>query len=255
MMKEKAAHKEQIPVASRPTTDKIVVVIPTYNEASNLPELSEHLFSLGIDGLNVLLVDDNSPDGTADLAESLSQRYGGRIKILRRPGKMGLGTAYVAGFAKALEEGAQYVIEMDADLSHSPHYIPQLLEKVRDYDVVVGSRYVKGGGVDKKWSRLRRLVSRGGSIYSSLILGLKVKDTTTGFKCFRREALAGLDLSKCRSRGFGFQVEVAYACQKKRYRVAEVPIIFIDRTQGKSKMSMKIFMEAMWRVWAIRFRR
>lgn len=210
--------------------------------------------ALGIPGLRVLFVDDNSPDGTADLAERLGAQYQGRISVLRRPTKMGLGTAYIAGFPRALAGGATHVVEMDADLSHSPEDVPRLLAQMATYDVAVGSRWVKGGGVGEDWGLLRRLVSRGGSRYARFVLGLRVLDVTTGFKCFRREALAGIDFSRIKSQGFAFQVEVAWACQRRGCRVTEIPIRFANRSHGKSKMSLRIFVEAMWRVLAIRLR-
>ena len=233
---------------------KTTIVIPTYNEAANLPELLRRIMALGVPGLEVLVVDDNSPDGTAELAERLSGGYGGRVSVLRRPAKMGLGTAYVSGFSMAIQRGADYVIEMDADLSHSPEYIPQLLSSMADWDVAVGSRWTAGGGADPEWALARRLLSRGASAYSRLVLGLRVRDTTTGFKCFRRQALDGLHLEGIKSQGFAFQVEMAYACQRKGYRVVEVPIKFRSRAQGRSKMSPRIILEALWRVAAMRLR-
>ena len=236
------------------TPPRVIVVIPTYNEAENLPELLRQIMSQGVEGLEVLLVDDNSPDGTADLAEKLIDELGGKVRVLRRPGKLGLGTAYLEGFAEALVSGADHVIEMDADLSHSPRYIPELLDKMRDFDVAIGSRWTLGGGVDSGWSLARRFLSLGASLYCRIILGLEVKDTTTGFKCFRRQALKGLDLVRVNSHGFAFQVEVAYLCQRKGYRITEVPILFQRRGHGVSKMSIGIILEALWRVLAIRLR-
>lgn len=230
------------------------VVIPTYNEAESLPELVQRIMALGLPGLRILFVDDNSPDGTADLAEELSARYEGKIQVLRRPSKLGLATAYVDGFRHALGAGARYIIEMDADLSHAPEYIPGMLALARLKDVVVGSRWIRGGGVDPSWGLGRRLLSRGGSWYSRTILGLTVRDATTGFKCFRREALAGLDLSQIKSSGFAFQVEMAYLCHRKGHRVAEVPIRFADRARGHSKMSPSIIAEAFFRVLMLRLR-
>lgn len=228
--------------------------MPTYNEAGNVPELLRRIMALGIPNLDVLFVDDASPDGTAEVAEGLSPQYGGQVRVLRRPGKLGLGTAYVAGLTEALSSGADRIVEMDADLSHAPEYIPTLLAATVSHDVAVGSRWVSGGGTDPDWGLGRRLLSRGGSVYARALLGLKVRDTTTGFKCFRREPLAGIDLHAIRSHGFAFQVEMAYLCQKKGCRVAEIPIRFAERTVGKSKMSPRIVMEALWRVAAIRLR-
>ena len=231
------------------------MVIPTYNEAANLPKLAASVMALNIPGLGLLFVDDNSPDGTAEVAEALGAKYEGGVSLLRRPDKQGLGPAYRAGFAAALARGADYVVQMDADLSHSPEYLPVFLQKMADYDVVVGSRWTRGGGADGSWGLGRRLLSRGAAAYARLMLGLRVEDPTTGFKCFRNEALRGLQLETVGSHGFGFQVEVAFACQCKGYRVAEVPIIFRSRDEGRSKMSLAIIFEAFWRVIAIRFSR
>ena len=228
--------------------------MPTYNEAENLPKMVETLLSLGVDNLDVLVVDDNSPDGTGDIAEELARKYPKRVDVVHRQGKMGLGTAYITGFRHALKNGASFIFEMDADFSHPPEIIPTILGKMVNYDVVVGSRYVAGGRVDSRWSLFRKFLSWGGNVYSRMVTGLRVQDTTAGFKCFRRSALEGLDLGKVRSDGYAFQVEMAYACQKKGYRVAEVPISFNDRTLGRSKMSLHIILEAMWRVWQIKWR-
>lgn len=233
---------------------KTIVVIPTYNESENLSSIVDAIFGLGIEGIEVLVVDDNSPDGTGQLAEDLAKLYAGRVHVIHRPGKMGLGSAYITGFRYALDHGADYIIEMDADFSHSPSYLLDFMEKIQDHDVVIGSRYVQGGGVDAKWGLTRRVLSLGGSIYARLILGLKVHDVTGGFKCFRRSALEGFDLDKVQSQGFAFQIEMNYACHRKGYRMAEIPIVFPDRVRGKSKMSSKIALEAAWRVWQIKWR-
>jgi len=234
---------------------RVMIVMPTYNEAENLPLMVSELFSLGIEGLELLIIDDNSPDGTGDLAEALARERPGKIQVIHRQGKLGLGTAYVTGFRHALSVGADYVFEMDADFSHKPSYIPEMLEAARDSDVVVGSRYIPGGGVDANWSPWRRFLSWwGNSIYARLILGLQVHDSTAGFKCFRRSALESLDLDRISSQGYAFQVEVAYACQRNGLRVKEIPIIFPDRIRGKSKMSANIGLEAAWRVWEIKWR-
>lgn len=233
----------------------VMVVVPTYNEAENLPNLLSALYGLGIENLHVLIVDDNSPDGTGDLAEKLAQElYNGRLEILHREGKLGLGSAYVTGFKHALTRGADYVVEMDADFSHDPQVLKRFITAVKEADVVVGSRYTMGGSIDERWKLIRRVVSKGGSIYARAILGLKVKDTTAGFKMFRAEALRCLPLDRLKSNGYAFQVEMAYLCQKRGMRVVEVPIHFNDRTVGKSKMSPDIAIEAAWRVWQIKFR-
>lgn len=234
---------------------RTLVVMPTYNEAENLPLIARAIFDLGIPDLEILVVDDNSPDGTGRLAEELAVTYANRLRVLHRPGKQGLGRAYVAGFSRALELGVDYVIEMDADFSHSPSYLPPMLDKMRDYDVVVGSRYVPGGSVDRRWSWDRKLLSWwGGHVYAPAILRLAVNDATTGFKCFRSSALAAIPLDRVRSNGYAFQVEMAYICQRRGYRVYELPIHFEDRAKGESKMHLRISLEAMWRVWQIRLR-
>lgn len=233
---------------------KITVVLPTYNEAANLKRMVETLFGLELPGLNIIVVDDSSPDGTGRIADELWAEYPDKVRVIHRPGKMGLGTAYVAGFRRALAEGADFVIEMDADFSHPPTTLHTFLELIRDADVVVGSRYVSGGKVDEQWSPWRRFLSWSGNVYARAVTGLRVHDTTAGFKCFRASALAGIDLERVHSDGYAFQVEMAYACQRKGYRVREVPITFLDRTQGKSKMSGRIIREAAWRVWQMKFR-
>jgi dolichol-phosphate mannosyltransferase len=227
---------------------RVIVVMPTYNEAENLSVVVPLLLGLPVEGLEVIVVDDNSPDGTGQLADRLAERYPGQVHVIHRDGKLGLGTAYVAGFQSALARGADYIIEMDADLSHSPSYIPQFLEAIQDCDVVVGSRYAPGARLAEEWGLSRRLLSWGGNLYTRLILGLKVQDTTGGFKCFRREVLEGIDLPRIRSDGYAFQIEMAYLCQKHGFRVREVPIRFEERARGRSKMSPKIILEAMWRV-------
>jgi len=233
---------------------KAIVVMPTYNEASNLPEIVPQILSLDVEGLQVLVVDDNSPDGTGEIADQLAVAYPGRVEVIHRERKMGLGSAYLTGFARALERGADLVFEMDADFSHSPQYIPEMLDRIRNCDVVIGSRYVAGASIDPRWSLRRRFLSWGGNLYIRLMTGLKVKDATAGFKCYRREALEALDLGKVRSDGYAFQIEMHYACQKKGYRLAEIPIFFGERGRGESKMSFKIIWEALWRVWQIKWR-
>ncbi len=237
------------------TNRRVMVVIPTYNEADNLPKMVEALFGLGLPRLSILVVDDNSPDGTGEIADALSQEHPGRLHVLHRPGKGGLGTAYVAGFKHALDQGAERIVQMDADFSHSPAYVPILVERAEEYDVVVGSRYVSGGKLDERWGLGRYFLSWwANSVYVRLILGLKVRDATAGFKCWRREALEGINLDAIRSNGYVFQVEMAYLCEKLGYRVLEVPIFFEDRRIGRSKMSMPVKLEAAWRVWALRGR-
>lgn len=232
-----------------------MVVIPTYNEANNLSPVVGELRSLDIPGLQILVVDDNSPDGTGELADDLSQRYAGEFHVIHRPAKMGLGSAYVAGFRFALEHGANRIVQMDADFSHSPSYVPRFLEKLDNYDVVVGSRYVEGGQLDEQWSLGRYLLSWwANSVYARLILGIGVKDATAGFKCWKRQALEAIDLDSIRSGGYVFQVEMAYVTEKLGFRVLEMPIYFEDRRIGQSKMDMRIKLEAAWRVWEVKRR-
>lgn len=232
-----------------------MVVIPTYNEAENVRPLTRALFDLALADLHVLIVDDASPDGTGAVADQLQAEYPGRLHVIHRPDKLGLGTAYVTGFRYALDHGAQYIVQMDADFSHSPAYVPQLLRPLDCYDVVVGSRYVRGGRLDERWSWWRHLLSWwANAVYTRLILGIHVRDATAGFKAWRRATLEGIDLSRIRSSGYVFQVEMAYVTEKLGYRALEVPIYFEDRRIGRSKMSVPVKLEAAWRVWELRRR-
>ena len=233
---------------------RVAIVIPTYNEAENLPRLVEQLDALGVPGLGYVVVDDGSPDGTGEVAERLAASHPGRFIVVHRKGKQGLGTAYVAGFRAALGAGAEHIVEMDADLSHPPAEVPKMLEKLRDADVVTGSRYVQGGSADPSWGFLRRQTSAWGNRGIRRILGLRVRDATSGFKAFRRSALEAIGLHNLRLAGFGFQAEVAYACQKRGLRVVEHPYNFVDRKLGKSKMSLGIVAEAFWRLTLLRLR-
>jgi dolichol-phosphate mannosyltransferase len=234
---------------------KITVVLPTYNEAANLPQMTTALLDLPMPSLSVLVVDDNSPDGTGQIADQLAIKYLGRIDVLHRPAKNGLGTAYLAGFAHALEHGAEAVIQMDADFSHSPSYIPTMIEKLKDYDVIVGSRYVRGGKLDEQWEFGRYLLSWfANSLYTRLLLGVRTKDTTAGYKAWRRETLLGIGLDRVHSNGYIFQVEMAYLTERLGFRVLEIPIYFEDRRIGKSKMTMKVKAEAALRTWQVRAR-
>jgi len=243
------------PLTPAESEKMVMVVVPTYNEAENLANLLAALYGLDIINLRVLIVDDNSPDGTGQIAEQLAQeQYNGRLEVIHRQGKLGLGSAYVTGFKHALMRGADYIVEMDADFSHDPQVIKRFMMAIKEADVVIGSRYTVGGAIDERWKLVRRVVSKGGSIYARAILGLKVKDTTAGFKMFRAESLRCLPLERLRSNGYAFQVEMAFLCQKRGMRVIEVPIHFSDRTAGKSKMSPDIAIEAAWRVWQIKFR-
>jgi len=237
------------------TGPKTVIVIPTYNEADNLPAIVAELFAQPVQNLDILIVDDASPDGTGQVADELATRYAGRMEVIHRSGKLGLGTAYITGFRRALERGADYVIQMDADFSHSPNYIPEFLEKIQNYDVVVGSRYVEGGQLDEQWGMGRYFLSWfANSVYTRLFLGIKTRDATAGFKCWRREALEAIPLDGVQSGGYIFQVEMAYLCEKLGLRILEIPIYFEDRRIGKSKMSVPVKLEAAWRVFEIRWR-
>ncbi len=245
------------PVEGQPEAPptRVAVVIPTYNEAENLPELVRRLFALNIPDTTLIFVDDGSPDGTGRVANELAKDTGGRIRVIQRGEKLGLGPAYVKGFAQAIEEGARYVVQMDADLSHAPEDIPAFLERLKTADVVVGSRYAPGGGADEDWGPLRRALSGGGNWGIRLITGLKVRDATAGFKAFRRSVLESLNMTAFKCKGFGFQAEVAHACQTAGYEVVEHPIIFASRLKGQSKMSISIIIEAFWRLMFLRLRR
>ncbi|MFZ6028811.1 MAG: polyprenol monophosphomannose synthase [Chloroflexota bacterium] len=234
---------------------KIFVVIPTYNEADNLPKITAALFGLDIPGLHLLIVDDASPDGSGQVADRLCEQYPGRVHAIHRAGKLGLGTAYVQGFGWALEQGADYIIQMDADFSHSPQYIPQFLRLIEAYDVVVGSRYVRGGKVDERWSGWRWLLSWwANSVWVRLALGVRAKDATAGFKCWRASALQAIQLNQIRSNGYIFQVEMCYVAERIGLRSIETPIYFEDRRIGQSKMSVPIKIEAALGVFEIRRR-
>jgi len=228
-----------------------LVIIPTYNERANIPVLIAGLMQHA--GVRVLVVDDNSPDGTGRIADRIAAAEQ-RVEVLHRTEKEGLGPAYIAGFRKALAEGAGLILEMDADFSHDPAYLPRLLEAAKRADLVIGSRYVEGGGVSN-WGALRRGISRGGSAYARLVLGVGVKDLTGGFKCFRREVLEAIDLDSVDARGYAFQIEMTYRALQAGFRVAEVPIVFRDRQAGSSKMDSSIVAEAIWRVPRLRFGR
>jgi dolichol-phosphate mannosyltransferase len=227
------------------------LVLPTYNEAENIePFVAAARSNLPADA-RILIVDDSSPDGTGAIAELLAERHQ-NVSVLHRQVKEGLGPAYIAGFRQALAGGAELVLEMDSDFSHDPAYLPRLLEAARRADVVLGSRYVDGGGVSD-WGPLRRAISRGGSIYARLVLGLDVQDLTGGFKCFRREVLAAIDFDSIQARGYAFQVEMTYRAIRAGFKVVEVPIVFRDRQAGSSKMDRSIVAEAVWRVPLLRF--
>jgi dolichol-phosphate mannosyltransferase len=233
------------------------LVVPTYNEAENLEALIEAarrvLEHAAPEGFVILVVDDDSPDGTGELADRLAAQHA-TVRVLHRPGKTGLGPAYLAGFATAIAGGAGYVMEMDADFSHDPADLARLLAAARDgADLVLGSRYVAGGGVTD-WGALRRLVSRAGSLYARWMLGVPVRDLTGGFKCFRRATLEAIEFPTVRSQGYAFQIELTYRAARSGFEVVELPIVFRERRVGRSKMSSRIALEAFWRVPQMRLR-
>jgi dolichol-phosphate mannosyltransferase len=238
-----------------PKIPKIVIVIPTFNEAENLPVVYERICEQNIPGLCFIIVDDNSPDGTGQIADDLSARHDGVFRVIHRCEKKGLGRAYVAGFKAAIEEGAEIVVEMDADLSHPPEEIPRMLQALEGHDVVVGTRYMDGGGVDPSWSLGRRWLSWLGNAGIRVLVGIAVADATSGFKVFRRSALERVDLDSLRSDGFAFQAEMTLACERAGLRIAQHPYSFRMRAAGDSKMSAGIVYEAVVRLLPLRFKR
>jgi dolichol-phosphate mannosyltransferase len=227
---------------------KIVVIIPTYNEAENLPNLVSALFLLPLD-LGILVVDDNSPDGTGIIADELAQLHPGRLRVHHRIGKLGLRSAYLTGFNLALDDGAEAVAQMDADFSHDPVKLIEMTSILENCDVVLGSRYVKGGSVDENWPLWRKGLSAWGNFYARTILQLPLRDITTGFRLWRRETILGMPLERIQASGYIFLVEMAYMAYCLEYRFGEVPIHFSDRRWGKSKMSFRIQAEAAFRIW------
>jgi dolichol-phosphate mannosyltransferase len=229
---------------------RTLIVTPTYNEAENLPRFAEAVRA-ALPDADLLVVDDNSPDGTGQIADSLAQRDP-RVRVKHRPGKLGLGTAYTEAFHDGLAEGYERFYEMDADLSHDVRYLPEFQAALDDgYDVVIGSRNIDGGGVDG-WGLGRHLLSKGGSLYARSILGVPIKDLTSGYKAFSRRALEHIDLRCVHSNGYSFQIEMTYRAARRGMRIKEVPIVFVDRVLGRSKMSRKIFLEAIGVVWKLR---
>jgi dolichol-phosphate mannosyltransferase len=228
--------------------DKLVI-IPTYNERENIDPLITRLLELPF-GLEVLVVDDQSPDGTAEVVRRRAEKEP-RIHLLSRPGKLGLGSAYRDGFRYALEHGAEYIFEMDADFSHDPVSIGEFLKHAQEADVVLGSRYLKGVTV-VNWPLSRLILSYSANLYTRLVTGLPVNDATGGFKCFRRRALEGVRLDRVRSDGYAFQIEMSFKCWKRGFRIKEIPILFVDRRAGESKMNRRIIWEAAWMVWRLR---
>jgi len=224
-----------------------IICLPTYNERENVERMVRALVALGV---RVLVIDDNSPDGTGEVADSLAAELEG-VSVLHRPQKQGLGPAYLDGFRRALADGADLVLEMDCDFSHDPQDVLRLIDAAGDADLVLGSRFVAGGRVGN-WGPVRRFISRGGSLYAQVILGLRIRDLTGGFKCYRRAVLEALPLDEIDSKGYAFQIETTYRALRKGFRVREIPITFVDRVEGGSKMSKSIVVEGVWKVPALR---
>jgi len=230
---------------------KTTLIIPTYNEAENLPRIITALFDLPLKDLSVLVVDDNSSDGTGQIADELAKKHPGRVDVLHRAGKLGLGTAYIQGFQRLLAGSAQAIGQMDADFSHDPKKVLELVQALNSCDIAVGSRYVPGGSLDEDWPFWRKGLSSFGNFYARTILNLPIRDVTGGFRLWKRDALAALPLDRVRSNGYVFQVEMAYVAHKLGFSFKEVPIHFAERRYGQSKMSFRIQMEAALRVWAL----
>ena len=232
-------------------TSRALVIVPTYNEVENLASLVEAVLAQPAD-LSLLVVDDDSPDGTGKLADELAMTNPDRLSVLHRPGKSGIGPAYIAGFRQSLQGDAEMIVTMDADLSHDPHDLPRMLQAAASADVVIGSRYVEGGST-VGWPLHRRLISKGGGTYARFVLGVPVRDLTSGYKVYRREVIEQFDFDHIRSDGYGFQIETVFRAIKNGFRVVEIPIEFHDRTRGKSKLSRRIVLEAAPMVWKLRF--
>lgn len=231
---------------------KFIQITPTYNEAENLPRLAAALFEQNIPGFHLLVVDDNSPDGTGQVADALAEQYPGRMTVLHRAGKEGLGKAYIQAFRHALDQGADVIGMMDADLSHPPERVPALLAALEHADVAIGSRYAPGGSLDEDWPFWRKGLSAFANAYARVILGLPIRDATGGFRLWRRSALEAIPFEESRSNGYVFIVELAYLAKLAGLRFAELPIDFSERTRGDSKMSLRIQIEAAFRVWQLR---
>jgi dolichol-phosphate mannosyltransferase len=244
--------RAMIGAVAEPAEPRITVCLPTYNERENLQPMIAALRRVLPESARILVIDDASPDGTGDLADQIAEADP-RVSVLHRERKEGLGPAYIAGFERALAEGAELILEIDCDFSHDPNDVPRLLAAAEDADVVLGSRYVAGGAV-RDWGRGRRFISSGGSAYARIVLGTRVRDLTGGFKCYRREVLETIPLDRISSKGYAFQIETTYRAQRAGFRVVEVPITFADREVGHSKMSRAIVAEAVWRVPSLRLR-
>jgi dolichol-phosphate mannosyltransferase len=230
--------------------DRALVIIPTYNEAQNLPQILRQVLAQD-PRIEILVVDDGSPDGTGELADDYASREP-RVHVLHREGKQGLGTAYRAGFRWALQRDYEFIFEMDADFSHDPKHLPEFLRAAGDADVVLGSRYLDGKVTVINWPMSRLMLSYGANIYARVVTGLQICDATGGFKCFRRRVLEAIDLDAVHSNGYSFQIEMSFRAHRRGFRITEIPIIFTDRTEGQSKMSGKIIREAVWMVWRLR---
>jgi len=230
---------------------KTLIIIPTYNESENIEKIVPLVMEKD-PSIHVLIVDDNSPDGTGRIADEMAKKDG-RVSVIHREKKSGLGTAYIAGFKFALEKGYDLIFEMDCDFSHDPKYVPHFLKAIQEADLVLGSRYIDGVNVIN-WPMSRLLLSYYANVYSRLVTGLPVKDATSGFKCFRREVLEAIDLGRVKSNGYSFQIEMSFRAWKKGFKIKEIPIVFEDRKVGQSKMSKKIVREAVWMVWKLRLR-
>lgn len=227
------------------------IVIPTYNEAENISKIAGEIFNLPIPDLKLLIVDDNSPDGTGLIAEKLKRLYINKVSVLHRQGKLGIGTAYIDGFQKAIGEGAKTIVQMDADFSHPPLKLLEMKEEIEEYDFIVGSRYVSGGRLDDRWPFWRKALSNFGNIYARVILGLGIKDATGGFKMWRGQTLSKMPLSRIKSNGYAFQIEMNYVATRLGFMGKEIPIYFSERQWGDSKMSLNIQLEAALRVWQL----
>ena len=219
-----------------------------------MPKMVSQIFRLSFDDLNIIVIDDNSPDGTGDIAESIKVTYPDKFEVIHRSGKLGLGTAYIAGFKRALEGGADAIVQMDADFSHPIEKIGEMIDSLLNHDIVIGSRYVPGGKLDDRWPLWRKWLSGFGNLYARMILGLEIKDVTGGFKVWHRNTLEKMPLSRVRSNGYAFQIEMNYIATRLGFRFCEIPIYFADRKWGDSKMSLRIQIEAAMRVWQIKFR-
>lgn len=231
---------------------RVLIIVATYNERENIEALINNIYTFAPD-VNILVIDDNSPDKTYEIVENLQEnKYKDKLFLLKRAGKLGLGTAYVAGFNWAIKECYEVVMQMDADFSHNPKYIPEFLEAIKTNDLVLGSRYIAGGGV-LNWGFIRRVISQGGSLYARAILDVKLRDLTGGFKCWRVKALEAIDVNSLKSNGYSFQIETTYKAICNGFKIKEIPIIFEDRRVGQSKMSSKIFLEALLMVLKLRF--